>query len=469
MKKRVLFLISFFFLITFPAFYINVGINIRFSVILCFSILGFICFKDAKCFVNSLFRFLDNRIGRLLLAWFIYIILTSVFLCLNHTLIISELFRTIFFRIIPLIFTPFFLAYNINKYYQPKDIVKFYYIFLLTIFLIGFVEFLIYLFHINLLENIYEMTIINNRYLYLSGECQKAFAGMLPRMQSVFDEPSYLGLCICAHLPFLYNFYNFKYKIFKNKYFNAFIKKGMPFFAWAIIIATFSPISLVLAIVVTYIYFIFNKNNFILAITKLVIIIISFFIIMQIFKMIDFSGTFLERITKTMEGFGDMNEFVKMSPSLANRITHYINTFFVFLKHPFIGVGFGNLQEFLYEQFSISPVPLTEETLLCIKTNKHSVNASILSSSFAETGIIGTTILYSLLFLTLNKIKKCIKLSNSVYDFNICKSLLYTLSIYICCSVYDSRITDTLFWGIVGLSATICLTQTNSKNNTNLY
>ena len=165
MKIRSLFLFSFFMLIAFPACYFNIGINIRFSVLIALLVLFFISLFNFNFLLKGIKQVLNKKVGKAFMLFMTYIIITSIILCINGTLNISEFFRSIFLRIIPLMFLPMLFAYFVNKYYSSKELIKFYYIFLLLIFSIGLIDFIIFLFRIDILEKIYQMTIINNRFL----------------------------------------------------------------------------------------------------------------------------------------------------------------------------------------------------------------------------------------------------------------------------------------------------------------
>lgn len=468
MKKNlnILILISLFAMITLPTCYLKFsGIMLRFSLILSLVSIFLFFILRPKIMITNIQYCLKSSISKYILYLFVYILCLNIVMLFLGKMTIAKFIHSIILRFIPLIIIPFFLGYISNLYFDNKHIIRFYYYTIFFILILGIVDFCIFSSSNNILQNFYTNTIINSSILV--AEHQKAYVFGIPRVQSVFAEPSYFALYLCIHLPLIYEISSYKNKLFKNKVIEYCRGKILPILSWIMLIATMSPIYLIAGIIISIFYILSKKINnlksFLLA------IIIFFFFIsscLLLLNNIDLNSTFLGRIQNTIKSISDFDIFIYAEPSLATRIICYVNTFIVFLKHPILGVGFGNILVYLYHQFLYSPLPLTGELRgLLLRPDATGLNYSIFWLSLAEIGIIGTTILYIIFYKIIKKINKLLY-KTDIYEYIFVYGMFWALLITVTLSIYDSRITDTGMWSLLGILAGF---QIHKKNNNNTY
>ena len=75
----------------------------------------------------------------------------------------------------------------------------------------------------------------------------------------------------------------------------------------------------------------------------------------------DLSDTYITRIFTVFQNLKNINSLIFLEPSLATRIISFYNTFCIYLKYPILGVGIGNVENYIINQFLISNIPLTVE------------------------------------------------------------------------------------------------------------
>ena len=190
------------------------------------------------------------------------------------------------------------------------------------------------------------------------------------------------------------------------------IKKTFIPLAWINLILTLSPIYTILGILVTIIYYFKSILNLIKKF--FVLIIACVFLILVFLSSIDFSDTYISRIINVLQNVHSFEDFIYIEPSLATRIVCFINIFCIFLKHPILGIGIGNLPEELSKMFMNSPVVLTPENIGKFQLSVTSglpllYNNSIIYETLANYGIFIASIFFYFYYLLLKKINLLFK------------------------------------------------------------
>ena len=297
--------------------------------------------------------------------------------------IIGFFFRGILLYLYPSLVFP--------KYINFKTLIKFFIISIYIILSIGILEFFASLLDfspfldiIRLLSNAANIeNVIFDVYSFI------------PRIRSLTLEPGALADFIAACVPFIFNISNCKYKIFKNKYVNFFVKKTIIPMALFCLIMTQSPIGLLFAIgMILYVSF----DRIILYVKKYYAIIIPFIIIISAsvigyITTIDLSNSFIIRIFNVIGSIleGNFDEFILVEPSLATRVLNWLNQLQLWLKHPITGVGFLNRGWILYKQLQYSALPYTPEIKRNIMEYNGLITANMtpMTQLLYQTGIIG--------------------------------------------------------------------------------
>lgn len=350
------------------------------------------------------------------IVWlFIYIFFVSVLNSITGHAGFIGVMRSYFLQIVlgAIPFLAYFL-YIIDKYISFEKFFKlFVFLFWLNL-IIGFISYIGQVFDIEIINNIFDF-FANARFLIFKHSAvsldAKASAYVdsfgTKRLDNLFEEPSFYAKFLFILLPMVYSVALNKIQIYSNKILNSIIKRTIIPFTWISLILTLSPIYCLFSIIITLIYF--SKSIFKLIKKYFIMIIIFIFIVINIVTNIDFSQTFLSRIINVLINIHSFEDFIIIEPSLATRIVNYINSFCIFLKHPFIGVGLGNLGKHLIYQLQQSPVPLTPEiqlhlqqTLVSASINKFHFNYGFIYAFPAENGILAL-ILYLYFFFSAYK------------------------------------------------------------------
>lgn len=434
-----------FLLILFPGWYFSIGnLYLRVPVIIALITLTSCMSLKFSSLQSNILCFLINKNFRIFFYWIIWVILSGLCVILAGRNTLEHYVSEILTRIFPLIIIPVFLGFTLAKKYDIEKIIKFYYLFVFTVLLLGVLDFVLSYLNIDLFREIF----VNNRILRtqsMSGVLKANYMG-IPRIQSVFDEPSYLGRFICLHLPFLYEIKN------HTHIFRKWFLKFCTILAWIILFLTMSPIFLVAGISITGVYHFIKSGKsllklFVAGCTASILTVLFFYIILNA----DLEWTFLSRIQATLRGMTSFMTFVYVEPSLANRIINYINGFLVFLKYPVLGTGFGNASTYLYKQFMHSPVPLTYEIIGWISTpGCRTINYAVFWNLLTETGICGWLLFYLFMYRLMQNISKFRKkylFGNYSIFLN---SLISVIFLYVILSIYDSNITECYLWVVIG-------------------
>ena len=446
--KWLLYLPILFFFLPGFSFYLPglKGIYKFFYISLYFSFVVIFIF-DKKYFINKLINICKKTPLIYFVVFLLFIALNSLLLSLFGITTISQTIRSIIMQIILCILpTIIYFIYIVKKYIGLKKFIKIF----------------MFLFWINLVLGLiayfgrwFEITIINSIFDFLNNartleiQILGAAAGQTPeisfqlekRLCGLFEEPGYLGQFLFIFLPFVYTFSGTKVKLYNNNIFNKIFKITLVPLTWINIILTLSPITLVFAGIISFIYYFQQILNLIKK--YYIVITVLIYLIIAIVKKIDFSETYIARIINIIINIHSFEDFILIEPSLATRVASYINEFQIFLHHPFTGVGIGNLKNYMYAQFLNSPVPLTPEiitkTKLIIQMGGGAMfNIGFMYALLAENGIFAYSILvcfYIKIFYFINKFKN--KANKYSYEYLIFKSLHYTMFCLLILSFYN--------------------------------
>lgn len=252
------------------------------------------------------------------------------------------------------------------------------------------------------------------------------FANGIPRLDGLFTEPAFYARFVFLFLPVAYIYGTKKLKITKNKILNKIIQKTIIPFSLISIILTQSPIYFILTLIlISIIYF----KKIIYIIKKhylLVFILLGCFSFLLYINVSNLSNTYFSRIINVLNNIHNFEDFILVEPSLGSRIVCFYNAFLLFIKHPFTGVGMGNINVHMLNQMTNSPIILTYEIQENIKyaissKNKFGYNRALIYHLLSSYGIIITAIFayfHLKIYKILNKISSYTNLGYT--NYNIC-------------------------------------------------
>lgn len=458
-KKTYLILFSFIFVFfTSMTFLIlKYPVNVAtISIITCYIL--FLCFnfkKECNFLIKSIFS------KNLPFIWLVAFLLISSFFTLLF-LGGNISFKGYFFWLIAFLFQIFFMIYIpynfVYKYISNNDIYRMIILVALFVFIMGCVDIISDLANITVFKLF--LSYFHTRWLYMNGDqLFKIYVNGFPRLQSIFDEPSHVGWFITMLCPFIYSFCLSK-KSFFNEPFNKFLKIFIIPFMFLILFLTFSPTMIIFTFIITFFYFYFlfpiRKRIVILIISLLSVF--SFLIIINTDNFISNYSVF-NRIHNSLSNIDSIDSFITADLSLGTRICVSLNNIVLAIKHPIIGVGWGQISIAMNQQLLNSPVILTPE-VVSQHINKGLSYCGFLYRILAETGFICTTI-FLMFFVSLQNANL---LMQKVVNKNE-KMLLYacfysTISVLIML-FYDIPFNNTLTWFLIGLN--IAITQKLKK------
>ena len=327
---------------------------------------------------------------------------------------------------------------------------------------LGFIAYLGQLFDITFITNIFDffangriLAVTNGLSVDLGAANYIAFG--LPRLDGLFEEPGFYAKFLLIFLPMVYVTGTSRYKIYENKVINLLIKRTIIPFTLVSMLLTLSPIFFIYTIIFSILFY--YKKVLLLLKKHIIIILFLFISFIIILNKVDLSETYFSRIINVLTEIHSFEDFILIEPSLATRIICYVNSFVIFLQHPFSGVGFNNLINFMKDQMINSPLPLTPELVTKLKFAIISNSKMYYSKGFiyymlAEQGIFIFGIFcyfYYKIMKNLNTIsKKYVELHNR--DYEIChmlKGLLLSMSMLF---IYDFTIANNSMYIILTLA-----------------
>ena len=367
------------------------------------------------------------------------------------------------------------LIYYINvieDYISYKKFLKWFFFLYWIVLILGFISFVGELLNISIITIIFDFfanaRILSFEQNNIIAQANSYAVNNIPRLDNLFEEPSWYARYIFIFLPLIYSIADCKNKIFKRNNLNIIVKKTIVPFSWLSLVLTFSPIFIVFGIIITLVYYrdkIIDKlkqNPLIFIFSIFVIIILG-----TLLKQTDCSN--IPVISRIITAFSthSMYEFVQESSSLANRIICYINTFCIFLQHPFVGMGIGNLANTMLDQFYNSPVPLTLETIGHISRANSlgkgvQYNGGYIYVFLAENGIFITLIylyFWKNLYSKLHRLSKFLNKNDFINAMN--KGLCGCISGFVILFLYDYNFANLELYIVLVLS--ILLLYENKK------
>lgn len=441
-----------FFLPAFTIWIAPLKAGYLFFFVFLYIAIGLLFVTNYKYCINKIIKVYKNTPLKYFVCMLGLIILNSLMLSLLGRASILSSIRSIvmqiFLFIIPIMV--YFICI-IGKYISFKKFMKFFILLFWIMLVLGLVAYIGQLFNIEFINNIFDFfanaRIIRFKMLGRTGFGSNYSAFGLPRLDNLFEEPSFYARFLFLFLPFVYSFGLTKVKIYSNNFLNFIIKKTLIPFTWISIILTLSPMFLILSILITLIYFIHKIFNIIRKYYLQIIMLISMIII--VITKIDLSETYLSRIINVLSNLNSLEKFILIEPSLATRICTYINTFYLFLKNPVFGIGLGAIQLEILNQIINSPIPVTTEMLnkanFAVMTNtRYSYNSNFIVDFLATNGIF-ISCLFAYFYYKLLKLMKIIikrqKDDLSLYTVTV-NAFYYMLIALFIKSFYDSCFTD---------------------------
>lgn len=297
--------------------------------------------------------------------------------------IISFFFRGFLLYLYPSIVFP--------KYINLKILIKFFLIAIYIVLLMGIIEFIVSILNF---QPILDLIHLFSNAAHTEVVVLDAYSA-IPRIRSLMVEPGALADFIAASIPFIINIPDSKYRIFKNKYLNLFVKKTIFPMSVVCLFLTQSPIGLLFGIgMIIYVYYKkitkLLKKYYYFTIPVIIIMVISIAIS---FTKMNIAESFIVRIFNVIGSIleGNFDEFILIEPSLATRVLNYLNQIQLWLKHPIAGVGAFNRGWVLYKQLQYSTLPYTPEIKRNIMEYNGLLTANMtpMTQLLYQTGIIG--------------------------------------------------------------------------------
>ncbi len=391
---------------------------------------------------------------RWLLSFFIVALIGAFFNIMTHHIEFPRFLLSIIVTYI-LSFAVFYLIGLFLPFiFSNKKIVKLFIISLLIIMIAGFIEFIIFSLHIYSFEVFYKFITGRSNIL-----CYKM--GFLPRIQSLFQEPSHYAWFLVCLMPLTMSISKSN-KVIHINIQNIIIKMLFPI-VFISLLLTRSPINLIISVGV-YIFCLLalNKIN-IKKIIKIACLIFAMLLIISILliKVELLYDSITSRIISGMMIFKNFDLLIHVESSFATRIISYVNMFIIYLHHPIFGTGCGSLATELYKQLPNSPLPLTGSlSALISQSHSTSANPSIFFKVLVDTGSLGFICFAMFIYNIYKKInKKFLFINGDIYNF--LNGIKYTLLIFVCLSIYDSTIACHYFWCLFGVISGLYLKNVN--------
>lgn len=452
-KNLLLFTILVF--IMFPTFVIPFGsryIPVAFAFFIFSSIVFWV--KYNKFIYKNVLIFLRSKYTHPLLLFAGWIIFSDLIFILLRKITIAKVLSSVILGLFFSMGVMLFMGFLFSRVYNLKTIAKTIYGSIYALNILGFINFSIFTFNISFLAPIYFFFV--NKRLLVSGS-EAIIGNMLDRVQSTFEEPSQYVWFLCVNLPLIYEMSFSQQKIFNNQFIDKFIKITSIPLAWFCIIATLSPIGIIIAIMVTIAYYMLKNKK---SIKKLLLYSVSFTFLSVIFLILVLnssdSNPIFSRIKTVLFVLNDFKTFVIVEGSLATRLIYYSNAFLISLSNPIIGVGWGNLAMYLYEMIEKTNIPLTLEIqqrwIKCMNPSEFGYTPAIFFRVIAETGFVGAFFFYYFIYRLFNISKKLTIFSDlNFITCNFISGFYFMIISFFYNSFYNSLLYCSYFWIIFGI------------------
>lgn len=396
--------------------------------------------KEKSKFLNKVLYYLWKTPLKFLILFVIWAILSSFFVTSisNAPKIIARVLRDYIVFVVPFCLIGIFF---IPKYISFTKLKKILLNLILIVNIYGIFDYMIQVIspdlHLFLFKFFYSLPLEDR---------------ILNRAMSVFFEPTFFGAFLFCFLPLVYNNILEAPKCFNNK---RFLFAILLFMLTLInLILTKSPIFLVFSLIYTLFHFRHEIFKIFVSLKKILILLIIICVIGIImfasFSFGDFFKVFM-RIVDVIKNLNSMSALIYADGSFATRIGLYAISLFVFIKHPFVGYGYANTKEVMYNQICNSPIPLTDEIINSNNMHQGLTVANILLQTLCWTGIIGAALLYMFFIKTILTVNKIIKTKQNNEETRFIRDLNLVGINYIIYSAYWSLITDTLMWFVFSI------------------
>lgn len=418
----------------------------------------FFIFKDKKKFFITLVDLYNKTPFKYMVLFISWIIITAFFLFIANRAKIL-IFYSITIKLLPaLLFCYTLSAYCLMNQYTLNKLIKFFLYIFLFVFISGLVLYSGDIFNISFIQHIQDA--VSNVHLIKDG-----FQDMVDhssgnyRLRGLFHEPAAYGKFILVFLPIIYSLCFTKFRIFKNKIISIFIKILLFSLTWVTLILIQSPIMFICCLIVTFLYFIVKNIRLTLFLFLLFVICFPIFVLLGkeiIFEHINIlQDTFGERILNVFFATSFL-DFLQIDTSLGFRIEGIINNIMLSFKSIIYGFGYDNSRYYMYHQLITSPIPIGREqlgllTYRYVPGTGVSTYKSCLSELMVETGLVGTTLYYTLI---LKSIAFVSKLKKNLYGLerDFCTGLVQSYWTILIASIYITELTTPYIMFLLGLA-----------------
>lgn len=429
LKPIMLIPLFFFFL---PAFAIWIpglykGFLVNNIIFIIYSIL--ILCVDFKTFKNKMFQLYQKTPFKFFFWTVVFLVINAILLSIfNIKLLLNVLNSTIMYLVLWMIPIFIYFFYIIETHISFKKFMNIYILIFWLNLLIGIFSWVGELLNIQPIIDLFNF-FANIRILYdtnsvydLGMQSSNYMAFGLPRLDNLFEEPSFYAKFLFLFLPLVYSIGLSKIKISENNLINIFIKRTIIPLTLLSIILTFSPMFLIFSIVSTIFYF--NKEIIIL-LKRYWIIVFSFILLFFICtRNVDWEQTYISRIINVLANVKSFDDLILIESSLATRFISFYNQIIIFCKNILFGIGYSNLGFVMKEQLQVSPIPLTYELdiklQMALNTGyKMPYNKAFVYEFLAENGILISSLFayfyYRLIFNVQYIVKEYIHNKNTFF------------------------------------------------------
>ena len=295
------------------------------------------------------------------------------------------------------------------------------------------------------------------------------------RLNAVFEEPGFMGGFICINLPIIFKMTETKFKIFKNKFFNMFIKHTFLPLVFITIVLVQSPMWIIIFFITTFVYVSIQKFKYFKNLKTIIktfivslIILASGIIFVQNSK-IDISKTFLNRIKIVTNALSSFETLVHAEQSLGQRLISYHIRLKLFIKNPITGTGYKNSErnalpvlDTLNYNAVIPGIIKVTNNAMSENDRYMSLNGAILWILLSDTGLIGTIFFFCFVIFSILKINQIISHIPPSIEKTFMESVKLSYVAILCFSIYDIRLNLPYLWFLFGLTPVFFKYYTNN-------
>ena len=262
LKKLTYLPIIFLFLPAFSFYMPGLKSIYNFYYISLYVSLFIIVIFEHKYFINKIVSVCKKTPLIYFIIFLLFITINSLLLALFGVTSIGPTLRSIIMQLLlNIIPTIIYFIYIITRHIGLQRFIKIFMLFFWINLVLGIVAYIGRIYDISIINIIFDF-LNNHRLLDMqyngAAEQTSETYFITKRLCGLFEEPGYLGQFLFIFLPFVYTFACAKIQVFKNKIFNKIFKNTLIPFTWINIILTLSPITLVFASIITFLYYLKN-------------------------------------------------------------------------------------------------------------------------------------------------------------------------------------------------------------------